>query len=129
MQKPSKHASPQAVLIVEDEPITRMVAADAIADIGIRTREAQDAGEALELLGTHSDVGLLFTDIDLPGEMNGLGLAAQVHRDYPEVELVVTSGATIVRDSDLPDDGTFLPKPYRTTRLVEIVKQKLDPAK
>jgi hypothetical protein len=61
--------------------------------------------------------------------MNGLGLAARVHRDYPEVELVVTSGATIVRDSDLPDDGTFLPKPYRTTRLVEIVKQKLDPAK
>jgi len=120
-----KKRPPPEVLIVEDEPITRMVAADAISDTGLQIREAGDAKEALQVLDNHSDVGILFTDIDMPGPMDGLGLAEQVHEDRPDVELIVTSGATTVEDSDLPDHGTFLPKPYRTTRLVEVVKQKL----
>ncbi len=120
-----KKRPPPEVLIVEDEPITRMVAADAISDTGLQIREAGDAKEALQVLDNHSDVGILFTDIDMPGPIDGLGLAEQVHEDRPDVELIVTSGATTVEDSDLPDNGTFLPKPYRTTRLVEVVKQKL----
>lgn len=120
-----KKRSPPAVLIVEDEPMTRMVAADAISDTGMRIREAGDAKEALQILDNHSDIDILFTDIEMPGPMDGLGLAEQVHEDRPDVELIVTSGATKVDDSDLPDNGTFLPKPYRTTRLVEIVKEKV----
>ena len=120
-----KKRPPPAVLIVEDEPMTRMVAADAIADTGLPIREAGDAKEALELLENHSDIGILFTDINMPGPMDGLRLAEQVHEDQPDVELIVTSGATKIEDSDLPDNGTFLAKPYRTTRLVEVVKDKV----
>lgn len=120
-----KKRSPPTVLIVEDEPITRMAAADAITDTGLETREAGDAKEALQVLDNHSDIGILFTDIDMPGPMDGLGLAEQVHKDWPAVELIVTSGATTVKDSDLPDNGTFISKPYRATRLIEVVKQKL----
>ena len=120
-----KKRSPPTVLIVEDEPITRMAAADAITDTGLETREAGDAKEALQVLDDHSDIGILFTDIDMPGPMDGLGLAEQVHKDWPAVELIVTSGATTVKDSDLPDNGTFISKPYRATRLIEVVKQKL----
>lgn len=113
-------------LVVEDEPMTRMVAADAISEVGVKVYEAGDAGEALHLLGEHPKVGLLFTDIELPGNMDGLVLAKEVHHVRPDVELVVTSGTHNLADSDLPDSGTFLSKPYRTERLQNIVTEKLD---
>ncbi len=71
-------------------------------------------------------MSLLFTDIELPGGKDGLALAEEVHSVRPDVELVVTSGTNRVADSDLPDSGTFLSKPYRTERLQDIVKEKLD---
>ena len=113
-------------LVVEDEPMTRMVAADAISEVGVKVYEAGDAGEAIQLLGAHPKVGLLFTDIELPGNTNGLVLAEEVHEARPDVELIVTSGTNQVADSDLPDSGTFLSKPYRTEKLQKIVKEKLE---
>ena len=104
----------------------RIVAADALADSGIMAWEAADADEALEALEQHPRIGLVFTDINMPGEMNGLGLAHQVSMLRPDVELIVTSGAVTVSTDDLPDQGTFLPKPYPTDRLVELVAKKLD---
>ncbi len=112
-------------LVVEDEPMTRMVAVDAISEVGVRVYEAGDASEALHLLGEHPTVGLLFTDIELPGDMNGLVLAEKVHSARPDVELIVTSGSNILADSELPDSGTFLSKPYRTDRLQHVVNEKL----
>ncbi len=117
---------PREVLIVEDEPMTRMVAADAIADQGIMTWEAADATEALQLLHDHPRIGLLFTDVIVPGEMDGLDLAQKVSKSRPDVEVIVTSGAVQVSDDQLPDNGTFLPKPYRANQLVHIVSKKLD---
>lgn len=117
---------PKEVLVVEDEPLVRMVAADALADHGIMAWEASDAGEALHVLDQHPDIGLVFTDVNMPGEMDGLDLAHEVHQRRPDVSLIVTSGAVAVRDEELPDDGTFLPKPYPTERLVRLVSAKLD---
>jgi DNA-binding NtrC family response regulator len=117
---------PQEVLIVEDEPLVRMVAADALADGGIMAWEAGDAGEALEVLEQHPRIGVLFTDVNMPGEMDGLGLAHEVSAIRPDVRVIVTSGAAPVAAEDLPSDGTFLPKPYPTQRLVNIVSEKLD---
>lgn len=117
---------PKEVLVVEDEPLIRMVAADALVDRGIMAWEAADAGEALSALEKHPRIGLVFTDVNMPGEMNGLGLAHEVSAVRPDVELILTSGAVNLADEDLPDNGTFLPKPYPTERLVEIVAKKLD---
>ena len=72
---------------------------------------------------------MLFTDIDMPGAMDGLDLAGKVHADRPDVELIVTSAGKAMKDSDLPDDGKFLPKPYLTDRLIQIVREKLRPGK
>ncbi|MEJ7776443.1 MAG: response regulator [Sphingomicrobium sp.] len=113
-------------LVVEDEPMTRMVAVDAISEVGVKVYEASDAGEALQLLGEHPQVSLLFTDIELPGGMDGRALAEEVHSMRPDVELIVTSGTNHLSDSDLPDSGTFLSKPYQTERLQNIVKKKLE---
>ena len=119
---------PREVLVVEDEPFVRMVAADALADSGIMAWEAGDAEEALDLLEQHPRVGVVFTDVTMPGEMNGLELAHRISVVRPDVKLVVTSGAVTIADEDLPDDGTFLAKPYPTDRLVQVVTEKLDGA-
>lgn len=104
----------------------RIVAADALADSGIMAWEAADAEEALEALQQHPRIGLVFTDVNMPGEMNGLGLAHHVSVLRPDVELIVTSGAASVSNHEMPDHGTFIRKPYPTDRLVELVSQKLD---
>jgi DNA-binding NtrC family response regulator len=117
---------PKEVLVVEDEPMIRMVAADALTDRGIMAWEAGDAGEALEVLEQHPRIGVVFTDVNMPGEMNGLGLAHEVTAIRPDVKVIVTSGAVTIADEDLPDHGTFLAKPYPTERLVNMVSEKLD---
>lgn len=105
--------------------MTRMAAADAISDTGLRVREAGDTDEALQAMDAYPDIGVLFTDIQMPGQIDGLELAEQVHRDRPDVELIVTSGETKLKDSELPDSGTFLSKPYHASRLIEVVKKKV----
>ncbi len=113
------------VLIVEDEAMIRMVAADALADCGIVAWEAGDADEALNALNEHPSISLLFTDVNMPGDMKGIDLARRVHEVRPDVELIITSGATIIANDELPDHGTFLGKPYPVDRLVHIVATKL----
>lgn len=120
---------PREVLVVEDEALTRMVAADALTDQGIMAWEAGDAGEALHVLEQHPRIGLVFTDVNMPGEMDGLSLAHEVSVRRPDVSLIVTSGAVRIADDELPDHGTFLPKPYPTDRLVRVVAKKLDEAR
>lgn len=120
------HLIPQEVLVVEDDALIRIVAADALADRGIMAWEAADAGEALAALDEHPRIGLMFTDVNMPGKMNGLDLAHQVSQARPDVGLIVTSGAVTIADGDLPDHGTFLAKPYPTQRLVDLVAEKLD---
>lgn len=116
---------PKEVLVVEDEPLVRMAAADALVHNGIMTWEAGDASEALSVLEEHPRIGVVFTDINMPGQPNGLGLAKEVSILRPDVELIVTSGAVKFDDAELPDHGVFLPKPYSAQRLVNVVQQKL----
>lgn len=82
--------SKPVVLIVEDEPLLRMHAASLIEDAGFGTLEARSAEEAISLLETRLDIQIVFTDIDLPGEMDGLRLAAAIRDRWPPVELVLT---------------------------------------
>ncbi|MEO7410301.1 MAG: response regulator, partial [Sphingomicrobium sp.] len=126
MEKSEVGSHPKEVLVVEDEAIIRMAAADALAEHGIMAWEATDSEEALKSIEQHPRIGLLFTDVDMPGKINGLGLAHEVIVTHPDVELIVTSGAVTLRSDDLPDHGTFLPKPYSTRQMVAMVTRKLD---
>ena len=116
---------PKEVLVVEDEPLVRMAAADALVNWGITAWEAGNAAEALHVLGERPTIGVVFTDINMPGNPDGLGLAKEVSIRRPDVELIVTSGAVHLSDDELPDDGVFLPKPYSAERLVKVVQEKL----
>jgi len=117
---------PKEVLVVEDEALVRIVVADALADRGIMAWEAGDAEEALDVLDKHPRIGLVFTDVNMPGPMNGLELAHHVNATRPDVELVVTSGAVSIPARDLPQHGTFVRKPYPARQVAEIVSRKLD---
>lgn len=107
-----------AVLVVEDEFLTRMDAVDMIRDAGFRTYEAGTADVAISLMERHGDIGILFTDIDLPGSMDGLELAAYVRDGWPPVEILIASGVVGIEKSDMPDGTCFFAKPYATRHVI-----------
>lgn len=105
------------VLLVEDEPIIRMIGSDALEDAGYEVIEARDADEAVRILEAAGEVHVLFTDIRMPGSMDGLALARLVHERWPAMKILITSGDTFPRAAQIPDAGHFLPKPYRLDAL------------
>lgn len=107
------------VLLVDDEPIIRMVASQGLEDAGFEVVEADCAETALDILRARSDVGVLFTDINMPGALDGLELAGLVHELWPDIQLVLTSGQAL--PAPVPDDGRFVAKPYRLEDMVDLV--------
>jgi CheY-like chemotaxis protein len=120
-------AAPLVVLVVEDDVLVRMLACDILKDGGYDALEAVSAQEALVLLDARPDVALMFTDVDMPGEINGLGLARLVGLRAPSLPILVTSGATAVSSVDLPVNGRFLQKPYTPSVLLDVVEALLSP--
>jgi CheY-like chemotaxis protein len=100
------------VLIVDDEPIIRMDLGDMVRDAGYEVLEANDADEAVRLLEVHDAIRILVTDIEMPGSMDGLKLAAAVRERWPPVVIIVTSGRIQPANTELPSDTVFLGKPY-----------------
>lgn len=114
-----------SVLVVEDEMFIRMVAVDTLEDRGYVILEAGDAKEALELLEQTPNISLIFTDINMPGDIDGLDLATEVAKRWPQIEIIVTSGAVHLSNDVIPDEGVFLPKPYSPADLAMLVKAQL----
>lgn len=112
------------VLVVDDETLIRMVAADILLDAGCRMLEAADAASAIRVIEANPDIDVLFSDINMPGSLSGIELATEVFRRWPEIKLLITSGRKVMRSSALPDHGTFLAKPYGVDELVEAVADK-----
>src|SRR4029078_9163670 len=100
------------VLVVEDEPLISMDIADRLRETGFSVFEAESADAAIRILETRSDIHLVFTDIDMPGSMDGLKLATYVRDRWPPIKLIVTSGHVAPADGILPKGGRFFPKPY-----------------
>jgi len=119
--------APQTVLVVENEAIIRMMATDALEDSGLTVLEAADACDALLLLSQHPEIDLLFTDINMPGTIDGLDLAVRALRDRPELRLIMSSGRNCFPGRAMPDDGKFLEKPYDMNTLVDLVHDELSP--
>jgi CheY-like chemotaxis protein len=102
------------VLIVEDDLLIRLHAAEIIEAAGFDVVEASNADEAIAVLELRPDIAVLFTDIQMPGSMDGLKLAAAVKGRWPPIQIVATSGFVNVGPDDLPEGGRFLPKPYKS---------------
>jgi CheY-like chemotaxis protein len=115
------------VLVVEDEVLVRMVIAEYLRDCGYMVIEAGSAHEALTLLKADVEVDVVFSDIQMPGEMDGFGLAQWVRQNRPGVEVILTSGAASAADkaSDLCGEGPLLQKPYESDEVDRRIKQLL----
>ena len=106
------------VLIVEDEMMLRMRAVDIVEDAGFRPVEAINADEALSILESRSDIALLFTDIQMPGSMDGLKLAHAVHDRWPAIKIVLVSGQVNPSDAEKPADSRFFGKPLSVEKMI-----------
>jgi CheY-like chemotaxis protein len=111
------------VLIVEDEPILRMMAVDMVEDAGFEAAEATDAAQAVRILEARTDIRLVFADIDMPGSLDGMKLAAAIRRRWPPVEIILTSGQFAGHEVELPSRGVFVPKPYDPAEVLALISR------
>jgi CheY-like chemotaxis protein len=111
------------VLIVEDEFLLRMNAVDMVGAAGFEVVAAANADEAIEILETRHDVTVIFTDIQMPGSMDGLKLARAVRGRWPPIKIIATSGHADVRETDLPEGGRFVPKPYDSAQVAGVLRE------
>ena len=105
-------SSRAVVLIVEDEPLVRMMVIELFQDEGFEVLEAANADQALGIFGERDDVALLFTDVEMPGSIDGYALARWVHANRPAVKTMIVSGRALPRAGDVPDGAAFVGKPY-----------------
>jgi two-component sensor histidine kinase/CheY-like chemotaxis protein len=106
------------VLIVEDEMLLRMRAVDIVEDAGFHPVEAVNADEAMSILESRSDISLLFTDIQMPGSMDGLKLAHAVHDRWPSIKIILVSGQVKPSDAEKPEDSRFFGKPLSVEQII-----------
>ena len=112
----------ETVLVVEDEGLVRLDASESLRDAGFAVLEAADAAEALDIVYSREDINVLFTDINMPGTMDGLELARCVHNHRPNIRLVLTSGAVKPSSDQIPDSGSFISKPYSPETVTRAVR-------
>jgi two-component system, response regulator PdtaR len=113
------------ILVVEDDPIIRMGAVQFVADAGFEALEAEHADEAIRILEARSDIHLVFTDVGMPGTMDGLKLARYIRRRWPPVKLIVASGKAIIGEGHLPPGARFFPKPYSEDTMIKAMTAML----
>jgi len=107
------------ILVVEDDPIIRMGAVDLVMAAGFEALEASDADQAIRVLESRPDIHLVFTDVTMPGSMDGIKLAHYIRERWPPVKLIVASGQTIIEESQLPVGARFFYKPYDESSIVK----------
>lgn len=114
-----------AVLVVEDEPLIRMSAVDLVEEAGFKAVEADNADEALAILQSGEPIHGVFTDIDMPGSIDGVGLANVVREQWPGIVILVASGKRRVSDVQLPAGALYFPKPYDAKSIIQTLEERL----
>ena len=121
--EPDDEVWPIYVLVVEDEPFLRSLLADELRDVGFNVVEAVSADEALAYVHANRNIDLVFSDIQMPGSLNGIGLATSLRAANPPLPVILTSGNMV------PDGviglSAFIPKPYRLAEAVSLVFKTL----
>ena len=110
------------VLVVEDEPLLLLMAGDIVGDAGLEAILVPNADEAIRILESRDDISIVFTDVRMPGSMDGIRLAAAVRNRWPPIKLVVVSGH-LTADADLPQGTRFFRKPYASDQIISALRQ------
>lgn len=112
---------PVPVLVVEDEALIRLAISDELEDQGFVVFSASNADEAIKLIEHHPEIAVVFTDIEMPGTMDGMKLAAFVRDRWPPIKIIVTSGR-VNPQGGLAEDISFLAKPYDHATVVGTIR-------
>jgi CheY-like chemotaxis protein len=116
---------PIVVIVVEDEPMVRMAAVGAFEDAGFEVLEGKNAQIAMTILETEGGrVQALFTDVEMPGAMDGLMLAQRIHKDWPLISVMVASGQVIPAEGEMPENSRFFKKPYDLAKVVAHIRER-----
>ncbi len=115
-------ASP-VILVVEDEPLQRLMAIDVVERAGFEAVEACSADEAVRILESRLDIRVVFTDIDMPGGVDGMRLAAMIRDRWPPIELIIISGKRRPGIEDIPARGVFFSKPYKRNEVMAAMRR------
>ncbi|HBD89710.1 MAG: two-component system response regulator [Rhodobacteraceae bacterium GWE1_64_9] len=113
------------VLVVDDIALIRMGAVDLVQSAGYEALEAQDADEAIRILESRDDIDLVFTDVQMPGTMDGIKLAHFIRNRWPPVQLIVASGRDILEESSLPTGSQYFSKPYNDHAITDAMARLL----
>ncbi len=119
--EPKPRPTPEQVLLVEDDVLIRVLLAEELRNAGLRVIEAANADEALSYVHSGTKIDLLFSDVQMPGSMNGTELARRINSGYPSVRIILTSAHAGTADHL----GLFLPKPYDFDRAVAVIFEAL----
>lgn len=117
--------STAVVLVVEDNPLILMTALDLLTTTGFQGVGAASADEAIAILEARLDIRLVFTDVEMPGTLDGLKLAHYIRNRWPPIHLIIASGRTILEESQLPIGSSFFSKPYDNNTIVEEMTRML----
>lgn len=109
------------VMVVEDEALILLDVGMELEAAGFEVVEASTADDALELLRSRNDVAGLFTDVNMPGKLNGIELAHHAYDMHPGISIIVTSGVGMVEEAALPPGGRFVPKPYACSQVAALL--------
>jgi CheY-like chemotaxis protein len=118
----SKGQAGSAVLVVEDEALIRLDIVDCLEEAGFEVEEAANAAQAISILERRKDIRVVFTDVDMPGSMDGLKLAAYVRDRWPPIKIIVTSGHVSVKPEQIPPGGRFFSKPYDRPEIADAIR-------
>jgi len=110
---------PKTILVVEDEPVLRLVAVGDIEDAGMIALEASNGSQALEILAAQPAIDFLFTDIDMPGAVDWVALATIVQRRYPSIKVILVSGLSTTPQMMLDAPVPFYAKPYDMAHILQ----------
>lgn len=120
-----EHTHIRTVLVVEDEFLIRLDTVGELEKAGFHVLEAANADEAIAILESRDDIRLVFTDVDMPGTMDGLKLAFYVRERWPPIHLIVVSGHMHLEEDALPSGGRFFRKPWEGQRVVQVITKMI----
>jgi CheY-like chemotaxis protein len=110
------------VVVVEDEILVGIAICEDLAAEGYEVLTADNADQAIEILESRNDITTIFSDIEMPGSMNGLKLAAAVRDRWPPVNIVITTGKARPPDDQMPTNSRFVAKPYQKAEVIEALQ-------
>lgn len=115
------------VLVVEDDWLLRLIAVEVVEEAGFVAVEAANADEAILVLESRADIAVIFTDVDMPGTMDGLKLSHAVRLRWPPIKIIIVSGKTRLNDADLPSETRFFSKPYSVPGMISELRSLVAP--